>query len=298
MNRSIIALVLVLAAASPAAAQAPAPAEQIAEIREMVLYARFREAMSALDAYLGRTDLDALARNAGLETLATAQLATRDEASARQTLALLYARDPEHRLGDPDASPVVQAAFQRARSRRGEAIAVELTHESPGELPSRRAPTVEVDIGEGGDAVQEIRLSYQQEAGGRWVRVDVDVADGAGSARIPLAGGDQAYSVRYYFEALAPSRTVVATVGTRSEPLELTVPAPRAQTVAIVPTPTGPSSSSGEVDEDEGGIATKWWFWTIVGTVVVAGAVTGGVVATSGTDAPPNGTLGTFTLMP
>ena len=95
-------------------------------------------------------------------------------------------------------------------------------------------------------------------------------------------------------EALAPSRAVLATVGTADEPLELTVPAAGRQNLAIVPSPTG--ETTGHDGEHEGGVASKWWFWTLIGAVVVGGAVTGGVLATSGSNAPPNGTLGTFTL--
>ena len=47
------------------------------------------------------------------------------------------------------------------------------------------------------------------------------------------------------------------------------------------PEPVTSSSS------DEGGIATKWWFWTIVGVVVVGAAVGIGVAAAGGDDPDP-----------
>ncbi|MEM6959063.1 MAG: hypothetical protein AAF645_25505 [Myxococcota bacterium] len=51
-----------------------------------------------------------------------------------------------------------------------------------------------------------------------------------------------------------------------------------------------PAAGSSEPTEDEGGVATKWWFWTIVG-VVVAGAGVGVGLALSGggTTDPPSG---------
>jgi hypothetical protein len=37
-------------------------------------------------------------------------------------------------------------------------------------------------------------------------------------------------------------------------------------------------TENGGTETDEGGVATKWWFWTIIGAVVVGGAVTAGVL--------------------
>ncbi len=46
--------------------------------------------------------------------------------------------------------------------------------------------------------------------------------------------------------------------------------------------------------EGEGGIASKWWFWTILGVVVVGGAVTTAVLLTRD-DGQPD-TTGTFVI--
>lgn len=55
------------------------------------------------------------------------------------------------------------------------------------------------------------------------------------------------------------------------------------------------ASESAEPAEDSGGVATKWWFWTIVGVVAVGGAVTAGVLATrdrqQGPDPGPTGVV-------
>lgn len=46
-----------------------------------------------------------------------------------------------------------------------------------------------------------------------------------------------------------------------------------------LPTPaTGRTSSAGSPVEDEGSVAESWWLWTILGVVVVGGAVTAGVL--------------------
>jgi len=53
--------------------------------------------------------------------------------------------------------------------------------------------------------------------------------------------------------------------------------------------PSGPD----RVDEDDGGILSQWWFWTIVGVVVVGGIAIGvGAAASGGTEEPPAGDVG------
>ena len=65
------------------------------EIRELVLYANYRDALSALSTYLGQPELTAAERNAALELMAVAQLATRDEEGrAPDPLPALRARSP------------------------------------------------------------------------------------------------------------------------------------------------------------------------------------------------------------
>ena len=184
---------------------------------------------------------------------------------------------------------MVQAAFARARGTEPQPLDVSLTHDPPGELPERTAPLVRFTLGAGIDAVSELRLSYRQRGEGRWVRVVMDIDDSGGAdARIPLLDGDEAYDVTYFAQALAPSGAVLARAGTPDEPFRLRVPE-RQRQVSVLP---GPNPRP---EPEEGGVATKWWFWTIIG-VAVAASVTGAVVATSGDGGPPGGSLGNFTL--
>jgi len=44
-----------------------------------------------------------------------------------------------------------------------------------------------------------------------------------------------------------------------------------------LPPPVGPVGPQPE-PEDDGGVASEWWFWTIIGVVVAGGAVTAGVL--------------------
>lgn len=265
------------------------------EIREMVLYARYREAIDAARQYVEREGLSARDRNAGLEVLATAQLATRDR-TAGQTLERLYFRDPGHVLSDPGASPTVQGAFQRAREDATAHVEPEIVHEPP-QLTLRRAPVIELRLGEDADAVDEIRVDYRQEGATRFTSIMMDVdEEGVARARLPLAEGREAYAVEYHIQTLAPSGAVLSSMGDASAPLTIAVPEATAESVAatggvsILP---GPGERP---EEDEGGgVLSQWWFWTAV-VLLVGGGVAAGILLTREEDQAPQGTLGTFTL--
>jgi len=88
--------------------------------------------------------------------------------------------------------------------------------------------------------------------------VEVDVSLGPHEVRVEAEGYELAALVA---EAVEGQRTEVV-----------------AALVALPPpAPPTPEASSADPEED-GGIETQWWFWTIVGAVVAAGAVTAGVL--------------------
>lgn len=160
---AICALTVVLGlAAVPAlgrAQGAPSAESELTAIRDQMRQAGFRAAATAVEAFLRRTDLTATQRNQALEIDAIVSLARRDEARATQSLGELYARDPGHRLSDPDASPVVQGAFARARDAATvRTVGLETTSAS---YLGRSAPVVAVRITSGLDQVSELRLSVR-----------------------------------------------------------------------------------------------------------------------------------------
>lgn len=84
------------------------------------------------------------------------------------------------------------------------------------------------------------------------------------------------------------------------------MPAPEAPTTAVASEPTasrGPTTLQGptpsEPSDEGGSVLEEWWFWTIVGAVVVGGVVAGVLIGTQsgGTEAPLEGTLGTSTAL-
>lgn len=284
--RVFFALALVLLLPLGAAAQASSADEEIAGIRELVLHATYRDALTRAQAFLSRTDLDATHRNAGLEVLAIVQVVLHD-AGAQATLAQLYARDPGHRLDDPDASPVVQSAFARARAAAAPTPVVveDATDATPA---ARSTPAVSVTVGASADVVQELRVYYRQSGDARYLSVVLG-AEPDGSATTPLAVSTptESYVVEYYVEALAPSSTVVGRLGSADAPRQLTMPAAPAP---VIEAPVGPVVASG------GGVETEAWFWIVLSVVVVGAGVGIGVGVALSSGGPQNGSLDTVQL--
>jgi hypothetical protein len=284
-------LLFVVGATGSARAQAD-PEENLAEVREMILYARYDEAIAAAEALAGASGLTARQINSALELLATARIATGDQEGANEALARLHARDPQHRLSDPDPSPRVASAFARARESAPDPITVSLDW---GLRPTERreAPGVAVRITEGADAVQEVRLSYRQGDDSSFHRVEMTREEsGVFKARIPLLSArGAAYDVDFFVEAFAPSRAPLAKLGSDVNPLTLTVPA-SSDDAALATTEGGGTE---RVDEGGGGVATKWWFWTLL-VAVVAGGVTAAILLGPASEGPEEGSLGSATL--
>lgn len=79
---------------------------------------------------------------------------------------------------------------------------------------------------------------------------------------------------------------------------EASHPAPPSGPVAATTEVAAPAEPSTE-PEDGGSVLEAWWFWTIVGAVVVGGVTAGVVIGTQsgGTEPPLQGTLGTSTAL-
>lgn len=291
MRLALVISLVVLAGVPIARAQTAVDAE-LAAIREQVLYASYPEAIEQAQALLARRDLGASERNTALELLATAQIANQDADAARETLRLLYSRDPGFRLTDADASPPVISAFARAREAHPDPVRVTLGHSSPGTLAHRESPSITVDLLDGADAVEEVRLSYRHAGEGGYSRVVLDRRpNGSFVARIPVVGAaDQAIDVAYYLTAVSPSGTELAHLGSDAQPLALRIPADEAGDTSGPPMPPPPPPGGGDV-------ASEPWFWILLGVVVVGAGVGIGFGVDAATRGPEPGTLGVVTLM-
>jgi hypothetical protein len=182
---------------------------------------------------------------------------------------------------------------------------VVLRHQPLGALPDREPPVIVVVVEGNDDAIEQLRVHYREVG-----RLDFTIAlmtlapDGRATARLPLLSGtDASYAIQYYVEATARDGEVLGRVGSEQAPLQLTVPAaeesapppPEDEEEPVEdPGPLAPLEEEEEPGERRG-IASRWWFWTLIGAVVIGGAVTAGVLL-SGSDGGPNGSLGTFRL--
>ncbi|MGE0786574.1 MAG: hypothetical protein AB7S26_12960 [Sandaracinaceae bacterium] len=304
-TRAALGVLAMLAWAAPVVAQGPSPDEVIAQINDLIFNARFDEAVELSQTVLDRSELSAAQRNATLEAMATAQLANRHEREAQATLRQLYARDPGHRMADPDASPVIVSAFARAREANPDLVPVRIEHQPPS-LSRRESPQIVARLAEGADAVAEVRVSYRVEGADEGRIVLTPGPNGAYVGRIPLGGAASAPTrVSYQITAFAPSMTRLAVLGTEREPLVLTVPPGDAIARAADPFPDGerPPALGDETTADDGSdsggggsVLEEWWFWTLLAVLVIGGGVTAGVlIATQG--GPEEGTLGSARLM-
>lgn len=286
-SRSFVVCVILISVAPAGAGAQESPSDALDAIREQALYANYREALSAVESYLERDDLTAAQRNAGLELIATVHIALRQTSEAEEALERLYARDPGHRLSDPDASPPVLSAFGRARANPPEAVTVAIEDRTEA-LEQRAPPRVVVSVAEGLDAVEELRLAYRQDEGGFTTVVMQRDGDTA-TARVPVLDGAEAYTMSYYVEARAPSGHVLSSLGTQAEPMTLEVPE-RTESA-------GGGGGGGHVSEGEGGddgLAIA--IGIIVGVLVVGGGVVAGIFIADEVTGPQDGSLGNIEL--
>jgi hypothetical protein len=298
-----VALAAVLPIAAPSAlatAQEGGVEAELAQIRELVLYARYPEAIEAAERLLAREGLRARQRNAALEVLATAQIADRRADAARATLELLYARDPEHPLSDADASPPVVSAFARARESRPRRVALELRHDPPRTITHRGSPRLDARVVGAADAVDELRLFYRAPGESAFAQVVMSPREGGvWSGRIPVvADAERAMEVDYYFVALAPSGAELARVGSEREPLRLRVLSEDGGAGAAAIPASRRAGGSAEGGGHGGSIAEEPAFWIVLALVVAAGIGAGvGIGVATAPSGPEQGTLGVLVLM-
>jgi len=284
-----VAALAVLCVAAGAVAQEPASVEdELSSLRELVLMARYEEAREPSRELLARTDLSPSERLAALEVRALLQIAERNTPGADETLRELYSRDPDYRMSDPEASPVVIDAFNRARAARPTPVPVQI--EQSADVVAGDDPVVAIRIVDGQGAVTGLTVSYRTEDEVDYNRVGPRLRDGAARARLALARSSNASRIAYYVEALAPSGASLASVGSAAEPLW----------IETGESGDGAGGGGGGGGGGEGGTTVdsgllgQWWFWTAVGAVVVGAVVIAIAVATSGSQT--EGSLGSGVL--
>ncbi len=238
---------------------------------------RYEEALQTLSAALVRRGNTQQDRARIYELLAFTYLALGRQEEAEGAYRFLLAINPDYQASDlsPRMQQFLDGVKQRweAEGRPGVATnppaTVSIAHTSPAQAdPGEDVPlTATVEDPDG--RTNQLVLAYRQGTNDVFQRLDCTPGVDGWSATIP--GDDvQPPLVEYYFEALDANNLPIAARGDVAAPLRIAVEG-----------------------EGEGGVATKWWFWTIIGVAVVGGAVTAGVLASrgGGGGGTPQGTL-------
>lgn len=263
---------LCLSLAAPALAQDnPLIARGEEEYGEL----RFEEALQTLSAALVRSGNSRADSARIYRLLAFTYLALGREEEASGAYRSMLPLDPEFVPGE-EVSPRIREFFGQVRAEwesegrpgSGPPPPVEIAHRSPPRADRGAEVTLSAEVQDPGGRVDRLVLAYRQGTEAVFNRLDTRLVDGSFVATIP--GADVAPPlVEYYFEALDGQGLPIAARGDVAAPLRIAVPAP-----------------GGGIN-----VLEEWWFWTLIGAVVVGGVVTGVVLATMPTGGPQPGTL-------
>lgn len=265
---------LCLAVAAPASAQRGNPliARGQGEYQEL----RFEEALQTLSAALVRSGNSRSQQALIYRLLAFTYLALGREEEASGAYQSMLPLDPEFVPGE-EFSPRIRGFFGQVRTTWEEAgrpgsgppPPVDIGHRSPARAERGNEVTLSAELEDPGGRVDRLVLAYRQGTEAVFERLDTRLVDGSYVATIP---GEHVGPplVEYYFEAIDAQGLPVAARGDVAAPLRIAVPAP----------------GSGGFN-----VLEEWWFWTIIGAVVVGGVVTGVVLGTMPPGQQAPGTL-------
>lgn len=257
--------------------RAELPADALTQLRWAVDNAQFKAVQGRARVLLSRTDLSARQRNDTLELLAISQIAAREDAAARVTLAELFIRDPDHTPRVRDPGPSVEAMFERLRDETSPRPLVGLTVSAWRDAHGRLV--VDVALGPGRDAADTVHVfarseglvgSEESASGSRVPRAtvspleashvvaEVGLRDTLSMVLPPAPHGTRVVSL--HAEARAPSGAVLGSDGTALAPLRVQL-GPALSCLERVP------------------LRRRWWVWTSAAVVLSGIAVGAGIAA-------------------
>ena len=138
------------------------------------------------------------------------------------------------------------------------------------------------DLGKFAEAAHEYELAYQAKADPALLFNIGQAYRGAGDAQLAL----NAYKSYLRRVPDAPNRVVVEGYIVKLEQQVATENAPKpAPEPTVTPTPATTLTAEAPTPKKKTPIYKKWWLWTAIGGVVVAGVVIGAVVGTTPKDA-------------
>lgn len=147
----------------------------------------------------------------------------------------------------------------------------------------------------------EATLATLRQALGR-LRVEVDVADAEILVDDEVVGISPLEDALYFVPG--PHTVLVRHTDHGSVRREVLLASEVEERIALTlvtpeaPIPVDPGGGGVEpgIEEDEGSIASEWWFWTIIGVVVAGGATTAGVLLAEPTTTYTEGDLPAYVL--
>jgi tetratricopeptide (TPR) repeat protein len=265
------ALALAAWSAAPAAAQNnPLIQRGQTEYDEL----RFEEALQTLSAALVRSGNSQQDYATIYRLLAFTYLALGREEEAAGAYRSMLPLAPDFEPGQ-DVAPRMREFFAEVRTQweaegrpgSGPPPPVEIEHVSPAEAERGTEVDLSARVEDPANRVAQLVLAYRQGTDAVFNRLDARLEEGSYVATIP-ADDVAPPLVEYYFEALDAQGLPIAARGDVAAPLRIAVPEPGG-----------------------GNVLEEWWFWTIIGAVVVGGVVAGIVIADQVGGGPQTGSL-------
>jgi hypothetical protein len=213
----------------------------------------------------------------------------------------LLALDPALELS-PAVSPKIRAMFDKARKDNQGLQPIRLTHAPPAPGATLAGLELVATLESNPlDLVRAIRFTYFAP-GGAPQRV-VRPVDKPGSLAFKLSKNLDLPEIHYYFELLNEGQAPLTRVASAAEPFKLKAeraavadsPVRKSEPLEALPPEDAPAGmpsaplagmpaaplEEGQDAETAGAWYTSWWFWTVVGAVVVGGAAAGLAVGLS-----------------
>lgn len=186
-----------------------------------------------------------------------------------------------------NVSPKIASPFTKAL--KAEQKPIELSHQPPEAVRTLSEQELEVTLqSDPLGMVSGIRLIFWAEDN-KENKVEASVV-GPGKVLVKLPSEMKTSKISYYFEAANKYGSVLYRLGAKDKPLELQAKIGQPPTLTGLPPPKGQGSfaatTNQPLDAGESGGEKKtasrpfyktWWFWTVVGVVVVGAAVGTGV---------------------
>ena len=181
-----------------------------------------------------------------------------DREACQRTFEMLLALEPEHRLGP--APPKVQACFEAAVAVPPRRRRVVLNHAPPPGAEPLTPLVLELELEDPLRMVDQVQVWHRRSGARAYTRVSALAGRPVVLPASALPAG-RPYELEYFLRAADRWGGVIAELGSAEAPFAIRV----------------------EALPDEGGLLTKWWFWTAVGAAAV-GAAAATTMALDGDD--------------